>query len=104
MKNIIQQQVEAYPLKDESLRPVLQEFATFGFSLASKELEEKEKAVKYAEKVAYETSKKNADMIQEIERLKGLIEKAYDTGYADYDDVINSVRNHWTNFKAENNL
>lgn len=41
---------------------------------------------------------------QEIERLKGLIEKAYDTGYADYDNVIATVRNRWEQFKTENNL
>jgi len=40
----------------------------------------------------------------EIERLKGLVETAYDRGFADYDDVIMKVRNGWQQFKLTNNL
>lgn len=42
---------------------------------------------------------------KENERLVSLIETAYDAGYADYDEVINSqVRNRWESFAKANNI
>ena len=42
---------------------------------------------------------------EEIKRLKGLIEDAYNSGYADYDVVAaKKVKNNWSLFKAEHDL
>ncbi len=40
----------------------------------------------------------------EIERLKELIEQAYDAGYACFDDIVSTCKSKWHSFKSENNL
>ncbi len=92
---------ENYNLYD-SMYKEKREAARFGYSVALAEAQgkitEKDKHIKYAERVSYETSVKNADLMAEVERLRGLIEKMYCEGV----DTRNG--NAWQQFKTENQL
>lgn len=45
-----------------------------------------------------------AEKDKEIQRLKELIEIAYDAGYACYDDIILTAKSKWQQFKSDNKL
>lgn len=76
--------------------------AEYGYSLAETELAEKERQLIETTNTGITWMKECESHLKEIERLKGLIEKAHGLAICDLPDE--EQKELWQQFKTENNL